>query len=144
MKKITLIILVFLALISCEKIPERTPTQLNLISINNSPVTDYVINDLDYTLNYDFVFTYQSDAKLSDVRIRLTDKNTSDIEGIDETRLSKTVFNDSIGTFTYSLNPSEQCQAPSNVGLTKYYFIKLIMLNESGIVIEKQVQFDFE
>ena len=143
MKKIVPFLFVFMCF-ACEKIPERIPIQLDLHSINGQPVTSYVINDLDYNSNYDFAFSYQSNAKLSDVRIRMIETNTSDIEGLDEIRLSENVFEDSIGTFTYSLVPAEQCEAPTNVGLTKFYFIKLIMLNEAGVVVEKRVQFDFE
>ena len=62
---------------------------------------------------------------------------------MDTERLSKTNFDDAEGTFTYRLIPKEQCEPPSTSGLKNYYFIKIIMINENGVVIEKHVQFDF-
>ncbi|MBR9831478.1 hypothetical protein [Acidiluteibacter ferrifornacis] len=138
-----IILLTFATLLGCEKIPEREPISLNFISLNGVPANTAVLNDLDYNSNYDFTFTYQSKSLIKESRIRLTTKYNSDISGMDTERLSKTNFDDAEGTFTYRLIPKEQCEPPSTSGLKNYYFIKIIMINENGVVIEKHVQFDF-
>ena len=143
MKRIITILIWFTAIVGCEKIPEREPIILDFVSVNGTPATSNVLNGLDYNSKYAFAFKYESKSLLKDVRIRLVNTNNSDIEGLDSERLSKTEFKDTEGTFIYNLNPKEQCEPPKSSGLKKYYFIKIIMINEDGVVTEDQVQFDF-
>lgn len=142
MKQLILLLLISVTFLSCKKIPERTHIELELISINNDTALVNQGIELEYDEIYEFKYYYNSDVPLDTFYVQLVKYPNDRLTGIDEERIAPTLTDESeTGYFVYTLNPMEQCDPPSTGTLSKFEFIKIVFVNQLGVVAEHLVQF---
>lgn len=133
--RIATLFFVSAVMLGCEKIPERGFIDLSVISVGGVAYNTNQMAVVPYGEETEIVFDYSSDAPLDSAFIQLVESHALRINSSDSERIqNEPQQGDLNGQFIYVVDAEMQFDEPVSNPIFNRKFIKVVLMNELGMV----------